>query len=204
MKYLEELGYTVTETDKKIVIDDVIVSQVDAVATDPGGTCYGVEVKAGNIDVTAVRQAYTNAILIGCKPLIIGKGFSDESAEKLAEKLGVKTLILSDAFLIDAEELELIVRGSIESVIMEFAEVFLSEKELNKGDVELLHIIAYSPTIKDLANNLGVSIHEAVKRINELRRSGVLPSHVKDYRMVRFYAFLLLLKNKVGELGLMD
>ncbi len=201
LRVLEELGYKIVETDKKIVIDGIIVSEVDAVAVDDEGNCYAVEVKAGSIDVTGIRQAYTNAQLVGCKPLIIGKGFSDEAAEKLAEKLGVKAYQLSDVFLVDAEELELIIRGSIESVLMDLLEAFTYSEKLRSSDIRALEIIAKSHSVSEFADLMGVSIRDAVKVINSLREKGVIPHRLKDYRSIRLYALLQLLGRK---LRLMD
>ncbi len=193
LRVLEELGYKVIETGKKIVIDGITISEVDAVAVDNDGNCYAVEVKAGSIDVTGIRQAYTNAQLVNCKPLIIGKGFSDEAAEKLAEKLGVKAYQLSDVFLVDAEELELIIRSSIESLVGDLLEAFISSEKLTSNDSRLLEKIAKSRSISELADSFGVSIKEAVKMINNLRERGVIPQRLRDYRSIRLYALLRLL-----------
>jgi predicted RecB family endonuclease len=95
---LETIGFKILETRKKIILNDIEIGEVDAIAVDDKGTLYAVEVKAGKADITGVRQAYINALLLNAKPVIVCKGFADDAAKELAEKLGVQVIQLSDVF----------------------------------------------------------------------------------------------------------
>ena len=74
--FLEEMGYRIIETRKRIKIHGIEVSEIDAIVEDEDGNRYGVEIKAGRIDVTGIRQAYVNAIIASVKPMVIAKAVS--------------------------------------------------------------------------------------------------------------------------------
>jgi len=130
---LEELGYSIVETGKKIILNGVEVGEVDVVAVDSSNNKYAVEVKAGRIDVSGVRQAFVNAMILGAKPLVVCKGFADEAARELAEKLGVRVIQLSDVFLVESEEIYTIVREVIEETLTDYLEVFYGFKRNTKN-----------------------------------------------------------------------
>ncbi|MEM4627646.1 MAG: hypothetical protein QXX37_05125, partial [Ignisphaera sp.] len=121
---LEELGYNVLEMRKKVVVNETVVGEVDAVVDDGTGQLFAVEIKAGKIDISGIRQAYVNSVILGMKPLVICKGFADDAAKELAEKLGVKIIQLSDIFLVESEELEIILREVVEDAIANYFEIF--------------------------------------------------------------------------------
>ena len=52
------------ETDRKIVLNDVKIDKIDIVVQDDSDKKYVVEVKTGKLDVTGVRQAYTNTLVL--------------------------------------------------------------------------------------------------------------------------------------------
>ncbi len=197
LSVLEELGYRIIETNKKIRIEGVEVTEIDAIVEDENGEKYAVEVKAGRIDVSGLRQAYVNAVLAGCKPLVIAKGYADEAAEALARELGVKVILLSDYFLVEAEELELIVREALDDVLTETINTIVSTRHPSPEDLEFIEYLVSCETIVDVANRLGVSIKDVVKRIKQLQNKGVLPRSVKNYRRLRYYAALVLFREKL-------
>ncbi len=197
LSVLEELGYRVIETRKKVRIDGVEVAEVDAVVEDESGERYAVEVKAGRIDVSGLRQAYVNAIITGLKPLVIAKGFADDAAEALARELGVKVIELSDYFLVEAEELELLIREAFNDLLTNTVNVLVSTVHPTPDDLEFLKTMVREQTIVDTANALGVRVNDVVKRIKQLQNRGVLPRNVKSYRTLRYYASLIVLREQI-------
>ncbi|MCS7127999.1 MAG: restriction endonuclease [Sulfolobales archaeon] len=197
LRVLEELGYKIIETKKVVKIRGVDVCEIDAIVEEESGVKYAVEIKAGKIDVSGIRQAYVNAALLGLKPLIISKGFADRSAEELAKELGVKVIELSDYFLIEAEELELIVRSSIESIIDEALSTIVELQNPSPSDLEFLKNIAKAHTVPELARDLNASINEVIDRIKDLQAKKVLPKTTKSYRILRTYAQIVILMSNL-------
>jgi len=174
-RFLEELGYKILETRKRVVVDGVEVGEVDAIAVDGNGVKWAVEVKAGALDVNGVRQAYVNAMLVGAKPLIVCRGYADEAARKVAEKLGVKVLVLSDWFLVDSVELALVVESVFERVLERFLEqIVLAGGRVGEEDVRVLRVLAESSSIVDAAKRLGVRVEDVARLVAGLREKGVL------------------------------
>lgn len=183
---LEELGYKVLETGKKIVINGVEIGEVDAIAIDQSGEQYAVEIKAGRIDVSGIRQAYVNALLVNCKPLVVSKGFSDDAAKELAERLNVKVIQLSDVFLVESEELYLVIREIIEETLTDYLEVFYGFNPVIKQEhLQVLEAITRSPTISEAAERLGLDISGLAKKIDEMRRQGIIPRWATKYNTVK-------------------
>ncbi|ACB38961.1 restriction endonuclease [Pyrobaculum neutrophilum] len=102
---LPALGLTPKATRYKIYRDGVEVGEVDILAVDQNGNTYAVEVKAGKVDVSGVRQAYVNAKLIGAKPLVIARGYADENARQLAKELEVEVVLLPDYIFLSIDDL---------------------------------------------------------------------------------------------------
>ncbi|MEL9997267.1 MAG: hypothetical protein QXH99_02070 [Sulfolobales archaeon] len=195
---LGELGYKVLETGKKVVINDVEVGEVDVVVEDGSGERYAVEVKAGRVDVGGVRQAYINALVLGLKPMVVCKGFADDAARELAERLNVKVIQLSDIFLVESEEIYTIVREVVEEVLTEYFELFYGYTvQLRQEHYELLSAIYSSTTIEEAAEKLGIDVPTLAKRIDELRRQGIIPRWAVKYGSVRRVAQILLQKQSV-------
>ncbi len=195
--FLEELGYRVIETRKRIKIHGVEVAEIDAVVEDGEGNQYAVEIKAGRIDVTGIRQAYVNAVVAGLKPMVVAKGFADDSAAALAEELGVKVLQLSDYFLVEAEELELLIRGAFDNLIADMVSIMLSLKKPSPEELEFLRVVALEPTIADASRKLGKGIDDIVKKLRQLQNKGVLPKTTRSYRVLKLYASLVLLREEM-------
>ncbi len=134
---LSKLGFNIVGRRVRIMLNGSEVGEVDIVAEDRAGNRYAIEVKAGKIDVTGVRQAYVNAKLLNAVPLIVARGFSNTSAESLARELGVNTIVLEDNVVLRQEELltavELAVYRIIDFVLsnIESAETILRDAKLS-------------------------------------------------------------------------
>jgi len=102
---LPALGLTPLAHRHKILRDGVELGEVDVLAEDAAGRRYAVEIKAGKVDVSGIRQAYINAKLLDAKPMVVCRGYSDESAQKLAEELGVEVVTLPDYVFLSIDEL---------------------------------------------------------------------------------------------------
>jgi len=170
------------------------VAEVDAIAVGPDGEKYAVEVKAGRIDLQALRQAVANAMLIGARPLVVGKGFADEAAEAAARKLNVKTIELDDVFLVDPEELEQVVEAAVAEVAADVLGLLLDPSTRPAaGEAEKLRAIAESASIVEAAERLGVGVGEVAATVRRLRQaSKVLARH--GWMGVRLAARLQLLR----------
>lgn len=198
MGVLEEMGFKVIDLNKKIIINGVEVGEIDALVSDQSGEQYAVEIKAGRIDVSGIRQAYINAMLVGAKPLVVAKGFADEAARELAERLGVRVIQLSDVFLVDSEELYVIMREVIEETLTDYLEVFYSfSPGLKPEHLQLLEAIAESSSIDEASERLGVDPASLAKRIEDLRRAGILPRWASKYNTVKRIALLITHRHSV-------
>lgn len=195
---LENLGFKILETRKKIILNNIEVGEIDAIALDENGDAYAVEVKAGKADVTGIRQAYINALLLNAKPIIVCKGFADDAARELAEKLGVRVVQLSDLFLVESEELNIIVREVIEETLTEYLEIFYSfNPDIKHEHMEILQAIYATSTIEDAAGKLGLDVASFMKKIDELRKLSVIPKWAKKYTSIKRIAQLLIQKQNV-------
>ncbi|WP_243678977.1 restriction endonuclease [Vulcanisaeta distributa] len=114
---LSRLGLRVLGRRVKVTVNGgVEVGEVDIVAEDSSGNKYAIEVKSGKVDVSAIRQAYVNAKVLNAKPLIVARGFSNDSSKALADELGgVSVINLEEAVVLTIDEL----RTVIENVIYE-------------------------------------------------------------------------------------
>ncbi len=199
-RILESQGYNILEHHKKIKIDDVEVTEVDAIAIGRNGQKYAVEVKAGKIDVQGVRQAYTNALLLGAKPLVIARGFADDSARKLAENLDVKVIELDDVFLVDATELEhLVYTATLEA----FSEALLllldTSIKINPAEIDIVKALAESNSLKEAAKKANADL-EKVARIVEFLRSNIPLARRGGFKGLRLSARILYYKTKLQAL----
>lgn len=198
---LEELGFRVLELRRKIVLSGIEVGEVDVIAEDPATKdVYAVEVKAGKLDVSGIRQAYVNALLVGAKPMVICKGLADDAAKELAEKLGVKVLQLSDVFLVESEELYTIVKEVVEDVLTEYFEVFYGfEPYLKPEYYSIIEAIYKSSTIEEAAEKLGVNVQELARKIDELKKAGVIPKWATKYSSIKRVTQILIQKQNVSS-----
>ncbi|MGC8582758.1 MAG: endonuclease [Thermoproteus sp.] len=105
MDLLPTLGLTPLAHRYKIMKGDVELGEVDVLAEDMDKRLYAIEIKAGKVDVSGIRQAYINAKLLDARPMVVCRGYSDESAKKLAEELGVEVVTLPDYVFLSIDEL---------------------------------------------------------------------------------------------------
>ncbi|BES80767.1 YraN family protein [Pyrodictium abyssi] len=198
-RLLEQRGYRILETHKRIVVDGVEIGEVDALAEGPEGELYVVEVKAGRLDIHGIRQVYSNAVLLNARPLVVCKGFADESARVLAEKLGVSVIELEDVFLLDAEELEDIVYGAALEAFSEAVRLLLDPSiRIKPEQLEVLRAIAETSTPSEAAARLGKSVRDVARTLEWLR--GITPLARRGYRSARIAASVLLQRARIQGL----
>ncbi|MDI9619335.1 MAG: recombinase RecB [Candidatus Nezhaarchaeota archaeon] len=194
MGILERLNFKVVDTRKKIVKDEVEVGEVDIVALSPEGELYAVEVKAGRANVSDIRQAYTGALLLGMRPLIVCKGLADAAAEAVAKELDVKVLSIPEYhILFEVEDLESAVRAAVQDVLDDltlFAPLPKGEK-LKKKDLSLLRAVASSSSMDEAASRLKVDVRGLWHQVNELRSKGILRGGY-SYEKLRIHVKRLL------------
>jgi len=174
---LERMGFKVLDTRKKIVKEGIEVGEVDIIASSPEGELYAVEVKAGKASVSDVRQAYTSALLLGMRPLMICKGFADAAAETVAKELDVRVLAIPEYYmLLEVEELELAVRAALQESSDELGPpIPLPHGErLTKDDLKLLRAMASSNSAEEVASKLRLTVQEVWRRVNGLRSRGIV------------------------------
>ncbi len=197
-RLLEEMGFTILETHRKIVVNNVEVGEVDIIARDSEGNTYAVEVKAGKLDVTGLRQAYVNAILLGMKPLVVCKGFADDAARELADRLDVKVIQLSDVFLVENEELEIVVREAVEDALSSFFELILEPPPALRDDQKrIIETLAYTPSLHDAASRLDIPLETLLKSIDELRSRGIIPRWARKWSSIKRCAQVLAVKMQI-------
>ncbi len=190
---LTRRGYRIVGKRYRIKVEGVDIAEVDILA-EKDGERYAVEVKAGRVSVTDLRQVYANAVLLKAKPLIVCRDFSDEAARKTAELLGVEVLFLPEFLVfVTPEELVYSVKSAVKEVLLEL--LTLPQVELSSEDVRVLKAIAEADSFRDAAVKLGMEISELGRRVAELRKKRVLVG--EDYSSLRLRAILLLSIRKV-------
>lgn len=119
---LGSLGYSVLGSRVRIESGGVEVGEVDLLVEDPAGVKYAVEVKAGKVDVSGIRQAYTNAVVLGAKPMVVARGFANDSASQLANELGVRVINLAESVVLGIDELRLAIKDALYQFALELIE----------------------------------------------------------------------------------
>jgi len=192
---LRNLGFEIVEHHKRIVVEGFEIGEVDFVARSKDGILYAVEVKAGKIDITGLRQAYVNAVLLNMKPLVICKGFADDSARELAKTLGIEVVQLSEFLVTEDEELETIVREAVEDALAEYVEMLLfSPPPLKKDYAKVLEAVSKASSPNEAAEYLGIDVHELMKTLSEMRNAGVLPRWAKRWSSIKRVSRLIYAK----------
>ena len=190
---LARRGFRIISKRYRIKVEGVDIAEVDILA-EKDGERYAVEVKAGRVSVTDLRQVYANAVLLKAKPLIVCRDFSDEAARKTAELLGVEVLFLPEFLVfVTPEELVYSVKSAVKEVLLEL--LTPPQVELSSEDVRVLKAIAEADSFRDAAVKLGMEISELGRRVAKLRKKRVLVG--EDYSSLRLRAILLLSIRKV-------
>ena len=193
---LEEMGFRIVGYRKKVEVEGVEVGEIDLLA-ERDGALYAVEVKAGPLDVGGVRQAYVNAVVAGARPLVVARGYADDSARRLAERLGVEVITLPDSLPVTPEELRETVKEAVEAALAGvLARLASCPATPTPEEERVLEAIASSPTIKDAADKLGVTVQELARAIAGLREKGLLTER-GPYRRLRIDAALTLLCHRL-------
>jgi len=185
---LEELGYKIVGVHEKIMVEGVEIGEVDIVA-EKNGEKYAVEVKAGSLDVSGVRQACVNARLLGAKPLVVSRGV-DEKARVIARELGVELLVLPDLVVASPDDVRAVVTEAVLSAIEEVLGFILKCTDVLEDEEKVLEAIAFNDTIQDASKALGLTVEELAKTIARLSKKGVVPRG--SYRLVRLAARIMV------------
>lgn len=201
IRLLEELGFRVVETRKRIIVNGVEVGEADVIVVDGNNQYWSVEIKAGKVDVSGVRQAYVNALLLNMKPMIICKGFADDSATQLAEILGVKVIQLSDIFLVESEELEVILREVIEDTLADYLDIFFNSlQDLKQEYLDVLKSIDSTTTLEEAAEKLGVDVSTLTKKLSDMRSLGIIPKWAKKYSSIKRIARIYVQRANIASM----
>jgi len=196
-RLLEARGFHIIDTNYRIKEDDEKIAEIDILAEDDNGIRYAIEVKAGRGDVAAIRQTYANANLCNCKPMLICKGFSDEAAKKVADKLRVQVIKLSEYYLLlEPEELENIVKKCVEE-IFETHGFLPYTVELDEYSKEILRIISISKNFDEVAEKLSINRKDLGKTLETLTRKGILPQRSLSFRDLKQCSSSILARNKI-------
>jgi len=205
-RLLESRGFHILSTKHAIMEGKQKIAEIDILMEDSNGDRYAVEVKSGKGDVNSIRQTYGNAKLSRYKPMLICKGFADDAARKVAAKLDVKVVELSEYYLLlEPEELESIVKKCVEEVFETHG--FLPyAADIDEKDREILRVISVSKDIDEVTDKLKINRNEFGKKIDDLTKRGILPSRSLSFRdlkrcctsvLARFEIILKL--NKIEE-----
>jgi len=187
-RVLEKRGYTVIDENARIRLNGLEVGEIDLLARGPSGELLAVEVKAGGIGVSELKQLYVNALILNAKPVAVARSASDE-ARALASRLGIELVELSDLLTVDEEELYNVVKSAVEDALFELLTALpaVSDDRIAR----LLEAVAQGETLEQAARIMGLETGELEKSLGELRRSGLLPP-LAGYGRLRAYAKALL------------
>lgn len=190
---LEMLGYQILDRRRRIVKDEEEIGEVDIIAKR-NGEMYAVEVKSGTISVSDIRQAYMNALFLGFKPLIIGRGISDEAAAIAARELGVKYILLPEYILMRLTDL----KELIERILLKFIYIYesIDSSLYREDDIKILETIASTSDISMAAKKLGIGVKNLGKKISAMRRRGLFIYPIRNYRDLVIQARVILGKIK--------
>lgn len=182
-------GYNILAEREIFKIEDVEIAEIDYVVQDANGEKYIVEVKAGDIDVSAIRNLYANAKTLNMKPLLIGRGYSNTAAEVLAKKLGISVLFFRDYFLmLDPLDLEVILRGVLTDIFNEYGIKPIPFTNLTDKEKSILSLLSSGLTIEEISEKLNLNQKEVYTALKMFRKKGILPKHEKNYSQLIKYA----------------
>lgn len=193
---LSRFGFRIIDRRVKVMSNGVEVGEVDLLAEDECGNRYSIEVKSGKVDVSGVRQAYTNAKLINAKPLIVARGFSNDSSRALAEELGVRVIELEESVVLKPDELRSTIESAIYSVIDELANALVTI--LSMGEMSnIADAINQCSDWGCVCSKLGLSGDECGRWISELKdKLGLKSSSLRTLRaLVKLYKLMTSLRH---------
>lgn len=196
-RLLESRGFHVLSIKHRVMDGEDKVAEVDIVAEDSEGVRYAVEVKAGKGDVNAVRQAFANAKLCGFKPLLVCKGFADDAARKVASKLGVEVVELSEYYLLlEPEELESIIKKCVEEVFETHGFLPYSA-EVNEEDRRVLKAVSTAKSFDEACGKLKMDHKELGKKLEDMSTRGVLPNRSLGFRDLKRCCSSVLARSEI-------
>jgi len=184
---LKKMGYKILEWHHQVKRNNRKIAEIDLIAEDTKGLRYGVEVKAGKIGVSDVRQTYGNAVIEGLKPLIVCQGFSEESARLAAEELGVKVITFGEYFLLlSIEDLYMVVSRAVKDVMASYGLTppVLSEM-VSDEDLKIISAISSSTSMNEAAEKANVNRETVEEVISRLKKNGVIPRDLRGYNQLR-------------------
>ncbi len=200
---LSRLGFRVLGRRVKVTVNGVEVGEVDIVAEDGSGNKYAVEVKSGRVDVSAIRQAYVNAKVLNAKPLIVARGFSNDSSKALADELGVSVINLEDAVVLTVDELRTVIENVIYEAIGDLINtVFtLAAKSCNGKVRDIMSAVLSCNDWSCVCEKLGVGADNCGPLISDVRRELGLGnvSLSKLRTAIRLYNLISLLINSCNR-----
>jgi len=191
---LEKLGYSILETNKVVTVNQAEVFEVDILAVSPEGEKYCVEVKAGRAGVSDVRQVYADSQILGIKPMLICKGFANESAEAVAKELNVKTIRLSEYYvLLEPEELEVIVRTAMRDILSEYGFYPLPPfQAISDEEWNVIESVAEAESFIDAAQHIQLTVEQLGNIIGALRKKGVFPPRSQSFTSLKRHSQQLI------------
>jgi predicted RecB family endonuclease len=200
---LSRLGFKVIGRRIKITVNGVEVGEVDIVAEDNSGNKYAIEVKSGKVDVSAIRQAYVNAKVLNAKPLIVARGFSNDSSKALADELGVSVINLEEAVVLTIDELRTVIENVIYEAIGDLVNtVFtLAVKSCDGKTRDVINAVINCNDWNCVCDKLGVNPDNCGSLISDVRRELGLGnlSLSKLKTAIRLYNLVSLLVNSCNR-----
>ncbi|GAB6947490.1 endonuclease NucS [Vulcanisaeta sp. JCM 16161] len=200
---LSRLGLKVLGRRVKVTVNGVEVGEVDIVAEDGSGNRYAIEVKSGKVDVSAIRQAYVNAKVLNAKPLIVARGFSNDSSRALADELGVSVINLEEAVVLTIDELRTVIENVIYEAVGDLINtVFtLAAKSCNSRVRDIMGAVMECNDWSCVCEKLGVNVDNCGSLISDVRRELGLGnlSLSKLKTAIRLYNLISLLINSCNK-----
>ncbi|NIN52704.1 MAG: recombinase RecB [Nitrososphaeria archaeon] len=187
---LTRLGFEILETNKRVVIEGSEAFEVDIIAVSPDGEKYCVEVKSGLGSVSDMRQVYADSKVLDLKPMMVCKGLADDAAAVIARELGVKVVPLSEYYLLlEPEELEVILRNTVQEVLNEYGFYPLPTLEsLKEEEFMVIKEIANASSFADAAKALDMSIDDLGHKIGELRAKRTFPRQQQSFEAMKRFS----------------
>jgi predicted RecB family endonuclease len=198
-RLLKSKGFTIKKTRYELIKNQERITEIDIIAEDPAGIIYAVEVKAGKGSVSTIRRTYANAQLVGYKPLLICKGFTDKAAIEAAEKLSVLVVKLDEYYLLlEPEELESLIKKCLEEVLEThgFLPYYV---ELGEDELNILKALSNSETFKLAAEKLNKTHDELGNIIRELTKEAILPQRSLSFHDLKRVSSSILARNSVNR-----